>query len=256
MGTGIMLLIQALVVGIIFTGVLGFFLVRYLSSSTQQAVSRLNRETEDVRAKQTELNEKIKQANEELQLRRKEADALTSKMAEDAQEKAKKEREDILKKSRTEAEDIINKAQHTKDDLRKAIEKEVEMKALDFNVVLLREVLSDKSLKALDESLISEFIESLNQIDMDMISDVVMTAEVCTGTPLDPKFKNRLSDVLQKRLGRTITISDAIDKKVISGMILRFGSLKLDGSLRSSLQERGTEIKEKLEKGVITLEEA
>lgn len=251
-----MLIVQFLVLfGIVF-GVSIFFLKKILFDSTQGAVNRLNRETEEVRAKQAELNEKIKQANEELELRRKEADALTSKMAEDAQEKAKKEREEILKKTRAEAEDIINKAQRTKEDMRKAIEKDVEMKALDFNVVLLREVLGDKSLKALEESLISEFIESLTQIDMDMIGDGVATAEVSTGTPLDPKFKNRLSDVLQKRLGRTITVSEIIDKKVISGMILKFGSLKLDGSLRSSLRERGTEIKEKLEKGVISLEEA
>ena len=251
----LMLIVQFLVVfGIVFS-VSIFFLKKILFDSTQGAVNRLNRETEEVRAKQAELNEKIKQANEELERRKKEADALTAKMTDEAQEKAKKEREEIVKKARTEAEDIINKAQRTKEDMRKAIEKDVEMKALDFNIVLLREILGDKPLKALDDSLTSEFIENLGQVDMSMISDDVVIAEVITAAPMDSKFKNRLSDVLQKRLSRVITIQESIDRKMISGMLLRFGNLKLDGSLRNSMKERGTEIKEKLEKGIIHLEE-
>jgi len=86
-----MILIQALILGVIVTAVLGFIFIKVVSRSTETHVSRLNRETEAVRSKQAELNQKIKDANEELQRRRSEADDLVSKMKTDAEEAAKDE---------------------------------------------------------------------------------------------------------------------------------------------------------------------
>lgn len=59
MDTGL-LLVKALIFGMIFTGVLGFFFINFMSRNTEGAVSRLNKETELVRTKQGELNTKIK----------------------------------------------------------------------------------------------------------------------------------------------------------------------------------------------------
>ena len=54
-----MLFIKALIAGIVVTGVLGFIFIKVVSKSTDGALSRLNRETEEVRDKQKELNSKI-----------------------------------------------------------------------------------------------------------------------------------------------------------------------------------------------------
>jgi len=244
-----LLIIQFLVLTFVVSGVIIFALKKTMYDSTQGAVNRLNKETEEVRAKQAELNEKIKQANEELQKRQKEADALVAKMKEEAEEKAKKEREKLLTKARQEGEEIIAKAQGTKDAIRRAIEKEMDMKAVDVTTTILNNVLSQKAKEALHDCLFSEFLEELQKVDMSVITQAVTEAEVITATPLDKKFKEKLSEVLKTKMKKDISIKTAEDPHIISGTILRFGSLRLDGSLQNFIKQAALTQKEKIEKG-------
>jgi len=246
-----MLVFKFLVLGGVFIMVAIFALKKVLFDSTQGAVNRLNRETEAVRAKQIELNEKIKQANEELAKRRTEADALVAKMKEDAENKAKEEREKIIAKARQDAEEIISKAQKTKDDIRKVLEKEAEVKALDFANVLLKEVFSERALSSLNETLIDEFITNLENVDMSMVAAEIDTVDIITTIPLADKFKDRLHDLLKKKLDREFKYNMTQDTKINSGIVVRFGSLTLNGSLAYALQEKGMMVKELLEKGLL-----
>ena len=243
-----MLIIQFLVLTAVVSGVIIFVLKKILYDSTQGAVNRLNKETEDVRAKQAELNEKIKQANEELDKRRKEADALVAKMTENAQEKAKEEREKLGNKARQEGEEIIAKAQATKDAMRKAVEKELEIKLVDFSTEVLSVVLSQKAKAVFHEALIEEFMNELEKIDATVITQDVHEAEIITAAPIDKKNKERLSAVLKAKMKREINIKASEDPKLVSGALIKFGSLALDGSLRNFIKEAGTVIKEKVEK--------
>jgi F0F1-type ATP synthase membrane subunit b/b' len=246
-----LLVFKFLILGGVFIALAIFFLKKVLFDSTQGAVNRLNRETEAVRAKQIELNEKIKQANEELAKRRSEADALVAKMKEDAESKAKDEREKIIAKARQDAEEVISKAQKTKDEIRKVLEKEAEVKALDFANVLLKEVFSARALLSLNENLIDEFISSLESVDMSMVAAEINTVDVITTIPLADKFRTRLDELLKKKLDRELKYNMTQDTKINSGIILRFGSLTLNGSLAYALQEKGMQVKELLEKGLL-----
>jgi len=245
------LIFQFLVLTGVISGVLIFFLKKVLFDSTQGAVNRLNRETEDVRKKQAELNEKIKQANEELATRRTEADDLVSKMKDDAHEKANEEREKIITKARSDAEEIINKAQQTKADMRKVIEQETEMKQIDYSAMILHDILEEKAILTLNAALIEEFLKSLETVDMEMINKEINEAEVVSITTLEEKHVQKFRDILKNKLGREIKVSLSEDTKMIGGVILKFGSLALDGSLAHMILEKGTEIKELKEKGLI-----
>jgi F0F1-type ATP synthase delta subunit len=246
-----LLILKVLVLGGVFIGVVIFTLKKVLFDSTQGAVNRLNTETETVRAKQAELNEKIKQANEELAKRRAEADALLAKMKEDAASKASEEREKIIKKAREDSEEIISKAQKSKEDIRKVLEKEMEMKAIDFSIIMLNLVFSEKTNSALNDSLIEEFFQNLEKVDMSMVPEEIDAADVVAALPLADQMKNRLADILKGKLNRTIKINTEVDNKIIGGIILRFGSLALNGSLQYLLKEKGMEAKERLEKGLL-----
>ncbi len=246
-----MMLIKAIVVGMVFVLIGGFFIWKFSKDTIDKDLNRLNKETEAVRSKQTELNEKIKQASEELSKRKAEADALVVKMTEDAEKAARDEREKLVNKARQEGEEIIVKANNTKEDIRKSIVKEMDMKAVDFTALILNEVLSKEGRTALDECMITEFIESLVKLDMEMIGEDIKTADIVTASALSERMRNLLSETLLKKLGRTIAITATTDPKILSGMILRFGSLALDGSLKSMVRESATGLKEKLEKGLL-----
>jgi len=251
MGETTILLIKAIVFGMIFTGILGFFFVRFAAKSTDTALSRLDRETEAVRKKQIELTDKIKQANEELTKRRSEADALVAKMKEDAADVAQKEREKIVNKARQDAEEIINKAQRTKEDMRKVIEEEMHIKAIDFTVLMLNEIFSERIKKAVNHDMIEEYLDGLQKVDMGIVDAAISDAEVLTVEPMEPEMQKRLGEIILKGLGRPLNLKLEVDKSILAGIVLRFGNLKLDGSLYNILKEKGIEMKERIERGLL-----
>jgi F0F1-type ATP synthase membrane subunit b/b' len=249
-----MLMIKAIVFGMILTGVLGFAFWRFASKSTETALSRLDRETEAVRQKQIELTDKIKQANEELMKRRAEADALVAKMKEDASDTAQKEREKIVNKARQDAEEIINKAQRTKDDMRKVIEQEMHLKAIDFTVLMMNEIFSDRIKKAVNRDLIEEYLDGLQKVDMSIVDDALTEAEITTVDTIEPDIQKRLEEIIIGKLGRPLQLKLTVDREVLAGIVIRFGSLRLDGSLYNLLKEKGIEMKERLERGLLEAE--
>src|SRR3989338_2038412 len=212
-----LIIVQFLIVQTIFFGLVIFVLKKVLHDDTKGAVNRLNKETEEVRAKQAELNEKIKLANEELERRKKEADALVAKMTDEATEKAKEEREKLVSKARQDGEEIIAKAQATKEAMRKQIQKEIETKMVDFSVEILNTVLTQKSGVALHNSLVEDFLTELEKIDMAMITAEVNEAEVITATPMEKANKEKLAAILKAKLKRDITIKMTEDIKIVSG---------------------------------------
>ena len=242
------LILQVFILMTVVFGLVIFFIKKTVFDTTQGAVNRLNKETEDVRGKQAELNEKIKQANEELAKRRAEADALVVKMTEEAEGKAKVEKEKLLNKARAEAEEILSKAQLQKEQMRKVIEKEVRMETVDFTVEILDGIFSQKTKGAWDEQLVEDFLAALEKVDMDMIGKEVKSAEIITAVAINEKNKVKLSQIIKSKLNRDITIEAKIDVKLVSGALLRFGSLVLDGSLVSAIKEAGLTLKEKIEK--------
>ncbi len=247
------LLIKAIIAGMLFIGVGGFFIWKFSHDTIQKDLNRLSKETEVTHAKQSELNAKIKEASEELSKRKSEADALVAKMTEDATAKAKEERDKIVAKARIEGEEIIVKANNTKEDIRKAIVKDMDMKTIDVTALVLEEVLGKRGKPALAESMIGEFLEGLMKMDMEMLGEEIKDADIVTATPLSDALKNRLSDALQTKLGRSVAINQTTDPKVLSGSILKFGSLNIDGSLATMVRENAISMKERIEKGLLKI---
>src|SRR3990167_2287808 len=144
-----------------------------LLNSTEGAVKRLNAEVEQNRSKQAELNQKIKEADEELAKRKAEANDLANKMIAEAEEKALAEREKMIARARAEGEEIITKAQGTKDQIRRDLEKEMYLKAIDYALQILTLILSQDIQKVLNGHLFVEFLEGLKKVDMSRIGPEV-----------------------------------------------------------------------------------
>ena len=61
------------------------------------------------------------------------------------------------------------------------------------------------------------------------------TAEVVSAVPLTEAEKQKLSEALSARLGRTVTLVCTVDESLLGGMVVRVDGKVLDGSLRSRL---------------------
>src|SRR3989338_97426 len=195
-----LMILQFLIIQSVFFGIIIWIIKKVNFDSTQGAVNRLNKETEDVRGKQKELNEKIKEANEELAKRKKEAEDLVVKMKAEAEDKAKEEREKLLNKARAESEQILVKAQRSKDDMRKVVQKETEMKMAEYTAQILNSIFSAKTRDALHETLILDFLEKLEKIDMSVVTQQVDSAELIVNCTIPDKLKDKINGVLKERL--------------------------------------------------------
>jgi F-type H+-transporting ATPase subunit delta len=70
-----------------------------------------------------------------------------------------------------------------------------------------------------------------------------MLAPVGTAKPLPASTRKLLEGALSSRLGRKVTLEPYTDKNLLGGAVLRLGDTVFDGSLRSSLQRLGAEMR-------------
>lgn len=242
------LIIQFLLLTAIISGVLIFTLHRVFVSSVEGAKQRLDRDAEAARAREAELNRKIKQADDELALRKKELDQLEQKMKGELEAEANKHRDELIAKSRAEAEEIITKAQGAADGVRREIERQMELKIIDHSVRIIGEVLTARAKAALEKDLVDEFVEQLRNVDMSKISLDIQKADVVTAMPLAEADLARIAEVIKAKAGRAITLGSRVDAGNLAGVIIQFGSLQLDGSLKTAIKDAAVILKADAEK--------
>lgn len=242
------LIIQFLLLTAIISGALIFTLHRVFVSSVEGAKQRLDRDAEAARAREAELNRKIKQADDELIVRKKQLDQLEQKMKNELAAEAEKHREELITKARADAEEIIVKAQSTADTIRRDIEKQMELRIIDHSVNVLGNVLTRKAKASLEKDLVDEFIEQLKNMDMSKISLDIKKADVVTSLPISDADLKRITDVVKAKAGREIALSSKIDAGHLAGVIIQFGSLQLDGSLKTAIRDAAVVLKADAEK--------
>lgn len=243
------MIMKFLFLTVFISGVLIFFLHRVLISSVDGAKQRLDKEAEAARVRQAELGQKIKEADEELSRRRQELDAIEKKLKSDLEASASKEKEAILTKARQEGEEIISKAQNSRDQLKKDIERTMELKIIDYSTRILTDILSVKSKNGLDRVLAEEFLEKLKNVDMSRIGHDVSSADLVTAAPLEAKLQSDIGAVLDSKLNRRISLNSKTDPSIIGGVVIQFGSLLLDGSLKNALRSSSVALKQEAERG-------
>lgn len=245
----VQLVIQFLCLTLIVSGVIIFTLHRVFISSVEGAKQRLERDAEAARAREAELNRKIRQADEELAQRKRELDALELKMKGDLEVEADKHKDELLGKARKEAEEIITKAQNAADAIRRDVEKQLEIKVVDYSTRILDEVLARHAKGALERDLTEEFISQLQLVDMTKISPDIREAEVVTTFAMVDADLKKIVEIVRTKVGRDLQIVSKEESGHISGVVLRFGSLHLDGSLKTAIRDNAMALKTEIEKG-------
>ncbi|MDP8213358.1 MAG: F0F1 ATP synthase subunit delta [Candidatus Zapsychrus exili] len=241
------LIIKFLVLTFIVAGGIIFFLHRSLVASTEGAVQKLNEENNRMAAQQEELSKKIKEASEELAEKQKEASELTNRMRSEVEEEFRAERDKIVGKAREEGEDIIAKAQGSKEKIRFDMEKDNDIKVVKYAMEILNDVLSEESKGPLDDVLIKEFLEKLKDIDMSRISADINTIDIVGFNPVNDFVKSQILSIVKDKLGRDVSVNTSTDESIGGGLILRFGSMALDGSVQNLIRERGIVMQEQIE---------
>jgi F0F1-type ATP synthase membrane subunit b/b' len=241
------LIIQFLILTTVISGGIIFALYMVLIRTVDGAKQRLDRDAEAARRREAELNQKIKEADAELQKRKKELDGIEKKMRQELEEQTNKQKEELINKARSEADMIITNAQKASAQIRRDVEKTMEIKIIDYSTDITAEIMSAEVKEALDKHLVAEFIQKLNAVDMSRISLDIKVADVISATPVPESLLSEIAKVFRNKLSREIKLNPKIDPEVVGGVVLMFESLQLDGSLRNLISESAHALKQKVE---------
>jgi len=232
---------------LLISGVIIFLLYQVYVKSTQGVISRLRDEVDKASAKQNELDQKLKEADEELNKRQVEAREVAAKLQSSVEEETKKERDRIVGEARAEGEEIIAKAQQAEEKLREQLEKEMDQRGVDFGMELMTKVLSEKAKGMLDKLLIEDFISKLKDMDLSRITADVTEVEVVSLTNIEEAHKSEILSIVKEKLGRDMSIKNTIQDDLGGGIVLKFGSMALDGSIKQAMYEEAEQMKSAVE---------
>lgn len=221
-----------------------FFVLRHLMyKNTMSAVNRLQLVDEENLARIEEMKQKIKEIEDEY-LRRKEQlveDIRSSR--EQAEAEMKKEKEKIMAKANQESGHIIAFAKKMESNAEQIINERLEAKAFEYAGELTKRVFSERMQKDLDEKLVEELILEISELDASRISIDANDVELVTRYPLKPEQRTKISGLMTKKMGHKIALKEDVNKDMVGGIVLKLGSLVIDGSIENKIKEAAREMK-------------
>ncbi|MFH1790836.1 MAG: F0F1 ATP synthase subunit delta [Candidatus Omnitrophota bacterium] len=241
------MLIKLIIIQTILFGAVIFFLRKMTVGDTDSAVSRLNESYSDMNKKKEELVARMHEIENEYNMKKQEAEKIVSQMRDEADKEIVKKKDETFKKAKEEAERIVADAMSAKEKVREDIRKEEEMRMVDYCADLYRRLFGDSVQDSVDAVLVEDFIAELNNMDMTKTSPDIKEAEIVARRELGAKEKEAIAVVMQEKLGRKIELKTAVDENVLGGLMIKFGSLVLDNSIRGKLSEAALNRKNEIE---------
>jgi hypothetical protein len=179
----------------------------------------------------------------ELATQRRQAESELTSARENSESDVEKMREQVVEEARREAADVMDKARKSERKLREQVALEMEEKAVDFGGRVFRLVFSDRLNKIVNSQFVDELLDALEETDATGISVEASTAEFSSSHPLETAQKERLQSILADKFGVNIEVNESVREELLAGLVMKIGSLEIDGSLLSRYQEAVIELK-------------
>ncbi len=228
--------------GIIFC-VLIFVLRHFMQSHVSGATSHLGKLNEELLKQQAELKQKMAEAEKEYEVKSaKLQQEITARQAQVKQE-ATKTLEDARLRGTEEREKMIKEAIETRDKIRQEIMQEMEAKSVQYAKEIIGNFMEGNIQHLLHEALVKIAAEGLQEMNLDQFQIGSGGAEVVTAIPMSDASRTLLKKALHGRIKRDVQFTESTDPALICGVILRFGTLVMDGSLANRLQEASARLK-------------
>jgi len=217
--------------------VIVFVLKRVLMGDTLSAVNRLRQVEDELRKKEDALKRRMEEQEAELGKKRAEALAELETAREQSAKEASQLKEALVAEARQESQRIIDAAEKDRGRMRHELEQQVEVTALEQVGEVFHSVFSDRVSDALDRQFIAELLAALEEVDETSVTVDAEEAECTTSRPLEPDQKQALQKILSAKFGAELGLREQVDPVLLSGMVLKLGSLVIDGSLSNRFKE-------------------
>jgi len=221
----------------------------FMHASARRAVARVREVEEEVRKREENLRLEIEQHERDLADRKAEVERQMEALQDEAKREAAHVKERAINEAKRDAQKIIEQAQANEKKLRDQIEREMEEKAVEYGGKIFDLVFSDLLTSELNALFTGELIDALNEIEPGAVTVDTPDAQITTSHTLPEEVRARLTGVLREKFHDQATIAETVDVRLLSGMILKMGSLEIDGSLRNRYREAIREVQKAVHHG-------
>lgn len=241
-----MLIIGFVIAQILILGVVITLLRRLIFSDTNSAINRLTKLDNMNREKEKLLARKLEQAQKQIDEQKQGMQEEEQRIKAEARRAANQLHEDIIRKAKEEGDEIIRKAQATKDQIRTDAMIEAEGKMIDICAEILNKTLAGVVQAQMNEKLVEEFIGELEKADLSKINSDVNEIEIISSMPVSVADQDKIKKQLQLKLGRQVRLYTNEDPKLLGGILMKVGTMVVDGSLAERVNETALQMKQGL----------
>jgi len=227
-----LLIIQA----VVFAGLL-FFLKYILTHNITSATTHLEELSKDYAKKQEEANKQLEEAKKESSKILADAQVEAVKHKNLTNQETQKEKDRIIQEVQQKSEQMIKQAEKTCEQLKQEINERIDARATEKAVELIQKAIPDKFREQIHLLWFKEFLKSDFHLDRLHLSKDVKNAEVFSAFPLTEEQKKELKAKLSKKLDENLLIKEKVDAALIAGVMITFGSVVIDGSLKYKIQQ-------------------
>lgn len=231
-----MFIAQFIVIQVIFFVIIFLVLRRMLIKDTASAVNRLKSTDKENMERLTEMKKKIAELEGEYEKKKGDLPGELEKQRADAKKKIEEERERILSKAREEGKKIIEMANSKVDESKEEMKKRLQKQTAGLVGRMVKEVLSKTLNTGLNKQLVDEILGEVKTMEMGHVPDTIDEVEIVLSQPLGTDQMNALKEILTGKLKRPVKLKEKIQKEMSGGLILKMGSLVVDGSLDHLIQ--------------------
>jgi len=233
------IIIMHVVVLIVLMGFIRLIIVGH----AKRATTRVKQVEDEVRKKEEDIKREIEEHEKDFSEKKAEAERQLQSQREEAKREASRLKEQSIAEAKKESQKIIEQAHKNEQKIREQIARQMEEKTVEYGGRVFKLVFSDLMTGDLNKQFINELIDALDEIEKGAITVDSAEATIITSHPLQADQKQRLESVLREKFNEQTTITESTDETLLGGLILKMGSLEIDGSLRNRYQEAVNEVK-------------
>ena len=220
-----------------------FIIKRLLLGDTLRAVKRISEAEAEIRKKEESMRQQLEQNERELGEKQAQLEEDFEKRKEEADRQVAQLKEEVIDDAKRDAAGIMDKARKSERKLREQLKQEMEQRAVDLGGRIFSMVFSENVTRELNAVFIDELLDALKETDATGITVDAEDAEFTASHPLTDDQRTRLQSILAEKFGVTVDVSETVREELLAGLILKLGSLEIDGSLLSRLEEAASELK-------------
>lgn len=221
---------------------MGFIRVMIVGHA-KRATMRVKQVEDEVRKKEEDIKREIEEHEKDFNEKKAEADRQLQSQREESKREAARLKEQSIAEAKKESQKIIEQAHKNEQKIKDQIARQMEEKTVEYGGRVFKLVFSDLMTGDLNKQFINELIDALDEIEKGAITVDSAEATIITSHPLADDQKQRLESVLREKFNEQATISESTDEALLGGLVLKMGSLEIDGSLRNRYQEAVNEVK-------------